>query len=261
MKPRRSARRRPFIRRAQRDFSRDSPGGQDGAKIANHRCISAVKATLLGGAVFLIPAFIVFFVLAKVFGDAEIVRRRARPAARDRERPRRFLAGRGGDRGSVTGLLPGGLVARQATAQRLRSKLDEALLASFPGYAFVKGLAENIHKSEEIASSFVPVLVEFRRLLAGGIRDRPFARRSRLRLPAGAPESLVGQRGSRAGGAGEKAAGRGNGGAEADSDARQGIGGGRHGNQNASKVEKHSPASASDRPHRKRGLLTGKSAQ
>ncbi len=55
----------------------------------------------------------------------------------------------------------GGLVARRATAQRMRTKVDQLLLGSFPGYAFVKGLAENMQQSEEIASSFVPVLVKF----------------------------------------------------------------------------------------------------
>jgi uncharacterized membrane protein len=54
-----------------------------------------------------------------------------------------------------------GLIARRATAQRLRTKVDELLLNTFPGYAFVKGLAENIHNSEQIASSFVPVIVSF----------------------------------------------------------------------------------------------------
>ena len=54
-----------------------------------------------------------------------------------------------------------GLVARRATARRLRNKLDQILLGSFPGYAFVKGLAENIQQGQELATSFVPVLVRF----------------------------------------------------------------------------------------------------
>jgi len=43
----------------------------------------------------------------------------------------------------------------------LRTKLDQTLLSSFPGYAFVKGMAENIHQSEEMASASVPALVTF----------------------------------------------------------------------------------------------------
>ena len=54
-----------------------------------------------------------------------------------------------------------GLVARRATAQRLRNKVDQILLGSFPGYAFVKGLAENIQQGQELSTSFVPVLVRF----------------------------------------------------------------------------------------------------
>jgi hypothetical protein len=54
-----------------------------------------------------------------------------------------------------------GLRARRATARRMRSKLDQVLLGSSPGYAFVKGIAGNMQQSEEIAKSFVPVLVTF----------------------------------------------------------------------------------------------------
>jgi len=123
--------------------------------------VSAVKATLLGGAVFLIPAFIVFFVLAKIFGMLKSFAAALGP----RLGIESAVGGIWLDLAAIAVVLLvcflGGLLARQATAQRLRSKMDEALLASFPGYAFVKGLAENIHKSEEIASSFVPVLVSF----------------------------------------------------------------------------------------------------
>jgi uncharacterized membrane protein len=52
-----------------------------------------------------------------------------------------------------------GLIAQRATAQRVRNRVDNVLLGSFPGYAFVKGLAENIQQSEAAASGFIPVLV------------------------------------------------------------------------------------------------------
>lgn len=35
------------------------------------------------------------------------------------------------------------------------------MLNSFPGYAFIKGFAENLRQAEELAGSFVPVLVRF----------------------------------------------------------------------------------------------------
>ena len=54
-----------------------------------------------------------------------------------------------------------GLEARRTNAQKLRNKLDQILLGSFPGYAFVKSLAENMQHGEELATSFVPVLVRF----------------------------------------------------------------------------------------------------
>lgn len=35
------------------------------------------------------------------------------------------------------------------------------MLNSFPGYAFIKGFAESLRQAEELAGSFVPVLVRF----------------------------------------------------------------------------------------------------
>ena len=123
--------------------------------------MTAAKATLIGGIVFLIPAFLAFFVLGKVFNMLK------------------SLAKALGARLGITGPLGGvlldvaaivvvllvcllaGLLARRANAQRLRNKLDQILLGSFPGYAFVKSLAENMQHGQELAPSFVPVLVRF----------------------------------------------------------------------------------------------------
>jgi uncharacterized membrane protein len=54
-----------------------------------------------------------------------------------------------------------GLLARQASAKRMREKLDRTLLNSFPGYAFIKGFSDNLRDTEELAGSFVPVAVQF----------------------------------------------------------------------------------------------------
>jgi uncharacterized membrane protein len=123
--------------------------------------MAAVRATLIGGVVFLIPACLAFFVLGKVFNML------------------RLLAKALGSWLGIAGPLGGalldvaasvvvlllcllaGLVARRATARKLRNKLDEILLGSFPGYAFVKGLAENMQQGQELATSFIPVLVRF----------------------------------------------------------------------------------------------------
>lgn len=43
----------------------------------------------------------------------------------------------------------------------MREKLDATLLNSFPGYAFIKGFAENLRQTEELAGSFLPVVVQF----------------------------------------------------------------------------------------------------
>jgi hypothetical protein len=43
----------------------------------------------------------------------------------------------------------------------MREKLDRTLLNSFPGYAFIKGFADNLRHTEELAGSFVPVVVKF----------------------------------------------------------------------------------------------------
>jgi uncharacterized membrane protein len=123
--------------------------------------IGAGKATLLRGAVFLIPAFLAFFVFAKVFG----MLRSVAASLGERLGVEGALAGMLLDLAAIAVVLLicflAGLIARRATAQRVRTKVDELLLNTFPGYAFVKGLAENIHDSEQIATSFVPVVVSF----------------------------------------------------------------------------------------------------
>ena len=125
----------------------------------NSSVFGAIKATVVGGAVFLIPGFLAVWVLAKVFGSLK------------------ELAGSIGPKLGIATVLGGvllnliaiaaiivvcllaGLIARRATAQRVRNKVDNVLLGSFPGYAFIKGLAENIQQSEAAASSFIPVLL------------------------------------------------------------------------------------------------------
>lgn len=128
---------------------------------SNSSIMVAAKATLLGGIVFLIPGFLAVFVLAKVFGMLKSLAVAVGP---------RFgiASALGGvllDVAAIVAValvcLLAGLVARRATAQRMRTKLDQLLLGAIPGYVFVKGLAENIQQNEAMASSFVPVLVAF----------------------------------------------------------------------------------------------------
>jgi uncharacterized membrane protein len=119
----------------------------------------ALKRIIVSGAIFLIPGFLAVWVLAKIFGLL-----------------RELAVSVGSTLGiemPLGGLLLNivvlavivlvcflaGLIAERAAAKRIRSKLDNVLLGSFPGYAFVKGLAENIQQSEAASSSFIPVLV------------------------------------------------------------------------------------------------------
>ena len=123
--------------------------------------VAAAKATLIGGAVFLIPGFLAVFVLGKILGLLKSLALAIGPSLGIES----TLGGVLLDVAAIVVMLLicfiGGVIARRATARRLRTKLDQMLLGSFPGYAFVKGLAENIHQSEENASSFLPVVVRF----------------------------------------------------------------------------------------------------
>jgi len=112
--------------------------------------LSAAKATLIGGAVFLIPAFPVIFVLAKVFRALKSLAAAIGPTFRIES----AIGGLVLDFLVVAVIVLvcflAGLLAQRATARRFRTKLDQTLLRSFP-LCVRKGLAENIHQSEEMS--------------------------------------------------------------------------------------------------------------
>jgi uncharacterized membrane protein len=120
-----------------------------------------LKTTVVGGFIFLIPAAIVVVVLGKVIGALKALAKALAPVFGIES-----FAG-----GVVLDLLVlavilllcfvAGLLARRASAKHMRAKLDRTLLNSFPGYAFVKGFADNLRHTEEMAGSFVPVAVQF----------------------------------------------------------------------------------------------------
>jgi len=121
--------------------------------------LDALKTRIVSGAIFLIPLFLAAWVLVKVFG---LMRELAVgvSSAVGIELPM------GGVLLNVVAValvasicLFAGRIAERAAAQRLRNRLDGFLLGAFPGYAFVKGLAENIQQNEAAASSFIPVLL------------------------------------------------------------------------------------------------------
>ena len=119
----------------------------------------AVKTTVVGGAVFLIPGFLAVWVLVKIFALLKQLANSLGPKLGIAT----VLGGVVLDVVVIAAVVAicflAGLIAQRATAQRMRNKVDNVLLGSFPGYAFVKGLAENIQQSEAAASSFIPVLV------------------------------------------------------------------------------------------------------
>jgi uncharacterized membrane protein len=119
----------------------------------------AVKENVVRGAIFLVPGFLAIWVLSKVFGLLKELSMSV-GAALGIELP---WGGVLLDFVVIVAVIficyLAGLIAERAVAQRIRSRLDHLLLGSFPGYAFIKGLAENIQQNEAAASSFVPVLV------------------------------------------------------------------------------------------------------
>ena len=120
-----------------------------------------IKTTVVGGVVFLIPAVIVVIALGKLIGALKVIAKALAP----------FFGIKSLVGGLVLDLLAftvtvllcfvAGLLAKRASAKRMRERLDTTLLNSFPGYAFIKGVAENLRQTEELAGSFLPVLVQF----------------------------------------------------------------------------------------------------
>jgi uncharacterized membrane protein len=120
-----------------------------------------VKSTVIRGFVFLVPAIIIVVALGKLIGALKVMAKGLAP----------FF----GIETMVGGLMldiltfalifllcfVAGLLAKRATAKRVREKIDTYLLHSFPGYAFIKGIVENLRQTEEIAETFLPVLVWF----------------------------------------------------------------------------------------------------
>jgi uncharacterized membrane protein len=117
-----------------------------------------IKTTVVGGIVFLIPAVIVVIALGKLIGALKVMAKALAPFFGIESLVGGFLL----DLLAITiTVFAAGLIAKRATAKRLRERLDATLLNSFPGYAFIKGFAENLRKTEELAGTFLPVLVQF----------------------------------------------------------------------------------------------------
>jgi uncharacterized membrane protein len=125
------------------------------------RQLDFIKTTAIGGFVFLIPAVIVFIALGKLIGGLKTFAKALAPVFGIETSLGGFVLDIAAFAVTVLICFAAGLLARRAAAKRVREKLDRSLLNFIPGYAFVKGFADNLRHTEEISASLVPVMVRF----------------------------------------------------------------------------------------------------
>jgi uncharacterized membrane protein len=121
--------------------------------------VSTFKSIALGGVLFLIPLTIAVLVFAQVL---EFLTAVAEPMAEFL--PTDTILGFGLAQILAVVLLllvcfVAGLIARAAVGQRLIEKVERGLRAMVPGYAVIKGFADQVLKSHDQAESFRPILV------------------------------------------------------------------------------------------------------
>jgi len=123
--------------------------------------VGFIKVTVIGGVFFLIPLAIVIVLVGKLVWVMRGVASSLSPLlAMDTPIGTIVL--------NLLALLIilgfcflAGLAAQGVTAKKIVGKLDATLLAALPGYAFVKGFADNMRRSDEMSESFMPVAVHF----------------------------------------------------------------------------------------------------
>lgn len=106
--------------------------------------LKIIKATFLGGILFLVPLVVLLIVLEKGYG---IVQKTTLPLVSSL--PKVSVLGLAIQ--ELVGLLiiiliclVAGLLARTAAAEKLVQKLEEGILSFVPGYSFMKSMNENI---------------------------------------------------------------------------------------------------------------------
>ena len=125
------------------------------------RLVELIKATAIGGLLFLIPVVTVAAILGKAF---QLMKRAAQPleALVPLEATGGILLAN-----TIVGLailllcLLAGLVARSAVGRHLGDRLESWLTATLPFYSIVKGFTAAFRRSDEAAHGFQPVLVTF----------------------------------------------------------------------------------------------------
>ena len=123
--------------------------------------ISYLKATVVGGIVFLIPIAVLLLIIGKVMVPLKALAGKVAPIL-----PVESVAGF-----VVLNLIAlalillfcmlAGLAAQSATGKRIVTKLEDNLLSSIPGYSFVKGLGDSLKQSDELAEDFIPIALRF----------------------------------------------------------------------------------------------------
>ena len=125
------------------------------------RQLEFIKTTAIGGFLFLIPAVIVMIVVGKVIGGLRTFAKALSPVFGIESSLGGFVLDIVTFAVTVLICFAAGLLARRAAAKRVRDKLDRSLLNFIPGYALIKGFADNLRQTEEISGSFVPVMFRF----------------------------------------------------------------------------------------------------
>ena len=125
------------------------------------RQLEFIKTTAIGGFIFLIPAVIAVIVVGKVIGGLKTFAKVLSPIFGIGSSLGGFVLDIVAFAMTVLICFAAGLLAKRAAAKRAREQLDRSLLNFMPGYAFIKGFADNLRQTEEISRSFVPVIVRF----------------------------------------------------------------------------------------------------
>ena len=125
------------------------------------RQLDFIKTTAIGGFVFLIPAVIVVITLGKLIAGLKTLAKALSPIFGIESSFGGFVLDIVAFAVAVLLCFAAGLLARRAAAKQVREKLDRSLLNFIPGYAFIKGFADNLRQTEEISGSFVPIMVRF----------------------------------------------------------------------------------------------------
>lgn len=123
--------------------------------------LEVFKTTVLGGVVFLIPLAVILVVLAKIVVMMRAAASPFGPVVPVDSVGGVLLVNVFGALVILFACFVAGLLARRGLGKRAVSSLDATLMDTLPGYAFVKGFAESMAQSDELAESFSPVLVRF----------------------------------------------------------------------------------------------------